>query len=75
MTALVRATYHPGILRLKAPLPLLDAEQVAVVVTSMGQWEKAFRALLATVHARTRQFSLKEIERDITRASHQARKR
>ena len=75
MTTLVRAIYNRGVLKLKDPLPLLNAEQVSVLVTPVGQWERAFRTLLAAVHARSRRFTSKEIERDITSASRQARKR
>lgn len=69
MTTLVRAKYDHGVLRLKAPLPLLEKEQVSILVTPVGQWEKAFRALLSKVHARARRFQSREIERDITLAS------
>lgn len=76
MTAtLVRAKYNNGVLKLREPLPLLDKEQVSVLVTSIGQWEKAFRALLVKVHARTRRFRSREIEQDITLASRRAHKR
>lgn len=75
MTTLVRARYDHGVLRLKEPLPLLEEEQVSVLVTPVRQWEKSFRALLAKVHARTRRFRSSEIERDITLASRRAHKR
>lgn len=75
MTTLVRATYDHGVLKLREPLPLLENQQVAVLVTSLGQWEKAFRALLAAVHARTRRFSFHDIERDITSAARRVRRR
>ncbi len=75
MTTLVRAKYGHGVLKLKEPLPLLEEELVSVLVTPLGQWEKAFRALLAKVHARARSFRSKEIEQDITLASRRIRKR
>jgi len=75
MTTLVRARYGHGVLKLKGPLPLLEEEQVSVLVTPVGQWEKAFRALLTKVHARMRRFPSSEIEQDITRASRRASKR
>ena len=74
-TALVRAKYNNGVLKLKEPLPLLDEEQVSVLVTSVGQWEKAFRALLAKIHTRTRRFRSREIEQDITLASRKVHRR
>lgn len=69
MATLVRAKYDSGVLKLKEPLPLLDEEQVSVLVTPVGQWGKASRSLLSKVHARTRRFRSREIERDITLAS------
>lgn len=75
MTTLVRATYNHGVLKLKDPLPLLEAESVSVLVMPVGQWERAFRTLLASIHARTRRFASSQIERDITYASRQVRKR
>lgn len=45
------------------------------LVTPVGQWEKAFRSLLSKVHARTRRFRSREIERGITLASRRAHKR
>lgn len=75
MTTLVRAKYGHGVLKLREPLPLLEEELVSVLVTPLGQWEKAFRALLAKVHARARRFQSKEIEQDITLASRRIRKR
>lgn len=75
MTTLVRAKYDHGVLKLREPLPLLDKEQVSVLITPIGQWEKAFRALLSKVHARTRRFRSREIERDITLASNKTHKR
>lgn len=69
MTTLVRARYDHGVLKLKEPLPLLEEELVSVLVTPVGQWEKAFRTLLTKVHARMRRFQAGEIERDITLAS------
>ncbi len=75
MTTLVRAKYDRGVLKLREPLPFLEEEQVSVLVTSVGQWEKAFRTLLAKVHARAKRFRSIEIERDITLASRKTRKR
>ncbi len=75
MTTLVRARYDHGVLKLKERLPLLEQEWVSVLVTPLGQWEKAFRSLLAKVHTRTRHFRLSEIERDITLASRKVHKR
>lgn len=75
MTTLVRAKYDRGVLKLKERLPFLEDEQVSVLVTSLGQWEKSFRALLAKVHARAKHFRSAEIERDITFASRKTHKR
>ena len=72
---MVRARYDHGVLKLKEPLPLLEKEQVSVLITPLGQWEKAFRALLAKVHARARHFRSHEIEHDITLASRRIHKR
>ena len=75
MSTLVRARYDRGVLKLKEPLPFLEKEQVSVLITPVGQWEKAFRTLLAKVHARTRRFHSHEIEQDITFVSRRAHKR
>ena len=74
-TTLVRAKYNNGVLKLKERLPFLEKEQLSVLITAIGQWEKAFRALLAKVHARARRFRSREIEQDITFASRKAHKR
>ena len=71
----MRAQYDHGVLKLKERLPFLEKERVSVLITPIGQWEKAFRTLLAKVHARTRRFRSREIEQDITIVSRRARKR
>ena len=75
MATLVRAQYDHGVLKLKERLPFLEKEQVSVLITPIGQWEKAFRSLLAKVHARARRFRSREIEQDITLASRKTHKR
>jgi len=74
MTTLVKAVYENGVLKPLKHLPLKEREKVSLLVTPLGQWRKKLECLLRSVHSRTRKFSSKEIEKDISLASHELRK-
>ena len=74
MTTLVKAVYENGVLKPFKRLPLKEQEKVSLLITPLEQWRKQLEHLLRSVYSRTRKFSSKEIEKDISLASYEVRR-
>jgi len=74
MTTLVKAVYENGVLKPFKRLPLKEQEKVSLLITPLEQWRKQLEHLLRSAYSRTRKFSSKEIEKDISLASYEVRR-
>lgn len=75
MTQLINAVYQHGVFKPLAHVKLHENQKVRISVTDEdpARSDKKWNALLKTVHRRSRKFSSKEIESDITAAIREVR--
>ncbi len=75
MSEVITAIYERGVLKPLQEIPLLrEHQKVRLVLEPNIRWRSEFKNLLKKIHRRTVKFNSKEIEKDITFASHQIRK-
>ena len=71
----IAVIYENGVFKPLEEVDVKEHEKLIVTLYSDVQWQKEVSALFKKIHKRTRNFSLKEIETDISEARREARKR
>ena len=69
MLKTIEAVYEDGVLKPKGKLSVPEHSKLKLIISSQNEWAEELKALIRKVHRRTKQFSSKEIEQDITLAA------
>lgn len=71
----ITVIYENGVFKPLEEVDVKEHEKLMVILYSDAQWQKEVNALFKRIHKRTKNFSPKEIETDISEARREARKR
>lgn len=73
-TKQIAVVYENGVFKPLEEVNIKEHEKLTVTIYSDVQWQKEVTSLFKKIHKRTKNFSPKEIEADISKARREARK-